>query len=133
MMNLALVKSANFCKRLKNIVLLMFMAMAIVNVSACGTQEEAPVIPQVNAPVTASEKVKLYKYLLSERGIEVVKIGETLTIFVDTDPLFVPGSANLETQYAKNLKVVARLINSYDTTSVAVTFIPIKRAKWRKL
>jgi outer membrane protein OmpA-like peptidoglycan-associated protein len=108
---------------LKNIILFLVIGLAAVNLAACATDEVDPdqtpvqiVVPQDNA-----QKQKLYDYLLNEQGINVVKVGETRTIVIASDRLFIANSANFNADYAKNLRVVAQLIGTDDTTQVAVT------------
>lgn len=74
------------------------------------------VIPEDNA-----EKQELYNYLLNEQGIDIIEMGEIRTIVISSDALFVPGSANLNKDYARYLKWVARLVNTYDTTLVSIS------------
>lgn len=105
--------------RLKNISFGILASIGFLALNAC-TPEQPPMILAA-VPQTAEQKLALYNYLLNERGIDVVKIGETRTIVISSDYLFEPNSANVNENYLKNLKIVAQLINSYDTTSVAIT------------
>ncbi len=108
--------------RLKKLTLLALAGLTTIGLNACTsapTPDPATLIVPV-APKTADQKLSLYNYLLNERGIDIVKIGETMTIVISSDALFETHSANVNEQYVKNLDVVARLINSYDTTSVAI-------------
>ena len=109
-------------KYLKNINLLVVLAAVALSVTACSSvTEETPVITiKPVVPHSNVQKQKLYSYLLDEQGINIIKAGETRTIVIATDPLFTAGSANFKAPYANNLKIVAQLINSYDTTSVAI-------------
>lgn len=107
---------------LKNITLLIIAGVVALGLNACATDNAFSSMKlQPTAPKDNAQKQKLYRYLLAEKGIDIMSIGETRTIVIATDPLFIGNSANLNNQYAYNLKIVARLINSYDTTSVAVT------------
>ncbi len=105
-------------KLLKNINLLIFGGFLVFGLAACSSE---PIPSPIKVPQTQDEKLVLYTYLLKEKGIDVLKLGETRTVIIATDYLFVNGSANLDSEYKKNLDLVARLINSYDSTSVAVT------------
>lgn len=109
---------------LKNIVLLAITAIAGVSLAACtdsfDQEQKQAVVQQITVPKDNAQKQKLYDYLLGEQGIDIIKIGETRTIVIASDSLFVPGSANFNPGYAQFLKIVGRLINSYDTTSVSI-------------
>lgn len=107
---------------LKNLILLVTVGLAAINLAGCAADFESdqPVL-QITAPQNNAQKQKLYDYLLNEQGINVIKIGETRTIVIASDRLFTADSANLNAAYAKNLKIVAQLINTEDATSVAVT------------
>lgn len=109
-------------KFLKNIAFLTLGGMASGILASCSTDydQEPPSIPPIVAPSTDTDKIKLYQYLLSEQGIDVINLGETRTIVIASDRLFVSGSANLNADYARYLKIVAQLINKYDTTSISV-------------
>lgn len=107
---------------LKNIGLLIAAAMALTSVAACTMVDEPnPPVMQAAAPKDNAQKQKLYTYLLGEQGIDVIKIGETGTVVMDSNLLFAPNSANFRPAYASHLKIVARLLNSYEASSVAVT------------
>jgi outer membrane protein OmpA-like peptidoglycan-associated protein len=108
---------------LKNIRLLIIAGLAAVSLTACVAVQEEPnpllALADV-APKTDAEKQKLYDYLLAERGIEVIKVGETRTIVIASDQLFTADSINFNETYAAYLRIVAQLIKSYDTTNIAV-------------
>lgn len=91
--------------------------------ASCSTDydQEAPAMPPVVAPNTDAEKLTLYQYLLKEQGVDIVNVGETRTIVIDSGRLFISDSANLNADYARYLKIVAQLINKYDTTSISVS------------
>lgn len=109
-------------KNLKNLSLLILTGFSALFLTACTASKPPPAPALVpTAPVTAEQKLSLYNYLLSERGVDIIKIGETYTIVISSDLLFKPGSANVNEPYVKNLKIIALLINSYDTTSVGIT------------
>jgi outer membrane protein OmpA-like peptidoglycan-associated protein len=97
--------------------------VASATLMACSSdyEYEPPAHPPIIAPATDAEKLKLYNYLLSEQGIDVVNVGETRTIIISSERLFSPDSANLNADYARHLKIIAQLINKYDTTSVSVS------------
>jgi outer membrane protein OmpA-like peptidoglycan-associated protein len=109
-------------KLLKNISFLLSGLLASAILAACSSdyEYEPPAIPPIVAPSTNAEKLKLYSYLLNEQGIDVVNLGETRTIVIASDRLFIPDSANLNKDYARYLKIIAQLINKYDTTSISV-------------
>ena len=86
--------------------------------SAPPADKAAPLVPI--APKTKDEKLSIYNYLLNDRGVSILEVGETRTIVMSSDVLFTPHSANISDQYLVTLKLIARLINLYDTTSVSV-------------
>lgn len=110
-------------KLLKNINLVLIpVAVGLCGLASASVYAaEAPIILEPVAPKTAAEKQKVYDYLLDEQGISSIKVGETRTIIIPSDQLFIAGSANFNAKYASNLKIITQLINSYDTTSVAIS------------
>lgn len=110
-------------KQLKNISLVVLGGVMALGLMGCAPSSEpgSKAAMQVLAPQNNAQRQKLYDYLLNEQGIDVIKVGETRTIVIASDPLFTAKSANFNSQYANNLRIVAQLINSYDVTSVAVT------------
>ncbi len=109
-------------KLLKNLNLIFLPVAAALGVAVCApVQAEAPVVViEPIAPKTTAQKQKVFDYLLDEQGINTIKMGETRTIIIPSDQLFVAGSANFNAQYASNLKIIAQLINSYDTETVSI-------------
>lgn len=67
-----------------------------------------------------NEKINVYQYLLNEQGVSIISMGETKTIIIASDVLFQPHSANLSPSYRKNLSIITKFINQYDTVSVSV-------------
>jgi outer membrane protein OmpA-like peptidoglycan-associated protein len=114
------VKNNQFLKKCH---ILLMGVLAVATLAACSSdyEYEPPAHPPIIAPTTDAEKLKLYNYLLSEQGIDAVNVGETRTIVISSERLFVPGSANFNAGYARYLKIIAQLINKYDTTSVSVS------------
>lgn len=107
---------------LKNISLLIITGILAWGLMGCApVNDGSTVAVQAAAPQSNAQKQKLYTYLLAERNIDVIKVGETRTIVIASDELFTAQSANFNSPYVDNLKVIAQLINSYDTTNVAVT------------
>ncbi len=103
---------------LKKFSLLILGGFMLFGIAACSADSSTISIP---VPQTKDEKLVLYNYLLKEKGVDIIRLGETRTVVIASDYLFVNGSTNFDEEYKKNLDLVARLINSYDTTSIAVT------------
>lgn len=110
-------------KFLKNFGFLMVGLLASTLLASCSSDydHEPSAMPPIVTPNTDAEKLKLYQYLLNEQGIDVINLGETRNIIIASDRLFIPGSANLNADYARYLKIIAQLINKYDTTSISVS------------
>lgn len=107
---------------LKSFCLLIITVAGLVGIAACGPLEQPnpQITVAVTPPKTAADKQKLYQYLLSERDVQVIKAGETRTVILASDQLFNADSMNFNENYVGFLKIVAVLINSYDTTHVAI-------------
>jgi outer membrane protein OmpA-like peptidoglycan-associated protein len=105
------------------ILILSLAPVAMLSLAGCGLDapQAGDIIVKPAPPKSPEQKQKLYGYLLGERGISVLQVGETRTIVISSDYLFTAGSANFNPDYVKYLKIVGQLVNSYDTTSVAVT------------
>lgn len=107
---------------LKNLCLLIIAVAASISMAACGAldQPNPQIAMAITPPQTTEDKQKLYDYLLSERGITVIKAGETRTIVIASDQLFNADSMNFNENYVGFLKIMAKLIASYDTSHVAI-------------
>ena len=105
------------------ILMLSLTPVAMLSLVGCGLDAPQPgdIIVKPATPQSPAQKQRLYGYLLGEQGISVLQVGETRTIVISSDYLFTAGSANFNQDYVKYLQVVGNLINSYDTTSIAVT------------
>jgi outer membrane protein OmpA-like peptidoglycan-associated protein len=108
-------------KYLKNMYFIFSAGILLTGVAACAPlpDEEKPVL-QATVPQTNAQKQKVYTYLLKEQGIRMIEIGETRNIVIDSRRLFVADSANFDESYAGNLRVIAQLLNTYDTTHISV-------------
>ncbi len=100
---------------------LIIAGFLITGFSGFGMAEETQQVIRVLPPSDNIQKQKVYNFLLDEQGIDVIRAGETRTLVIPSDHLFVTDSANFRQAYANNLKIIAQLINSYDTVSIAVT------------
>ncbi|MBS0351755.1 MAG: hypothetical protein JSR33_11340, partial [Proteobacteria bacterium] len=111
-------------KFLKNINLLILAVAAVAGLATFGCvyaqdANDVSVLKPI-APKTKEQKLKVYNYLLSEQGVDVVDLGDSHTIIIPSDSLFTAGSANFKSQYLRNLKIAARLINVYSPIQIAV-------------
>lgn len=105
------------------ILVLSLAPVAILAAAGCGLDAPQPgdMVIKPISPKSAAQKQRLYGYLLGEKGISVIQLGETRTIVISSDYLFTADSANFNDEYVKYLRMVAELIATYDTTSVEVT------------
>jgi outer membrane protein OmpA-like peptidoglycan-associated protein len=108
-------------KLLKNIKLLILAVAALAfTASGCIYAQEAGETLKPIVPKTKDQKIKVYNYLLSEQGVDQVHLGDNHTIVISSDRLFTTGSANFNSQYLRNLKIIAQVINLYNPMQIAV-------------
>lgn len=75
--------------------------------------------PKMPAP-TSSEQHAKYMAALRDEGVQVIQLGETIRLVMLSDEVFAPNSANIVPAYRPVLTDVARLMATYDITSVKV-------------
>ncbi len=95
---------------------LFFSGCLLLALAGCthspGTQ---PPVKHVLAPT----RQNLSKFL-QQQGVQVIKVGQTLTIVLPSDRVFQAASANLRSDYRPILYKVVSLIRRYDMVSIKV-------------
>jgi len=111
----------NYFKKISLLTIACGMIIGFLPTGYAAEEQPAAAPIQVLPPQGAVQKLKVYKYLLNEQGIDIIEEGETRTVVIPSDPLFVDHSANFKNEYVDNLKIVAELLKNYDVTQIAIT------------
>lgn len=88
------------------------------------TVYSSPEMPEL----TPHEKQAKYLSALRQEGVQVIQLGETLRLVMQSDEVFAPNSANIVPAYRQVLTDVAGLMATYDITSVKIAAHSDKRS-----
>ena len=77
--------------------------------------------PQVTAAVTPESTRATLQQTLENNGVQVIRVGETVTLVLSSDIFFNTDSANLSPAAAAMLDVVADYLNQFSIVKVAVS------------